>query len=579
MTWTASKVASWVTLSATGGTLAAGATATVTASIGTGANSLAAGGYTDTVTFTNTTNGTGNTTRPVSLTVTAAVSLSSLAISGAASVNEGATSTYSATATWNDGTTMVVTPIWSVTSGPATISSAGVLTASSVTATAPAVINASYTSGGVTRTSSVTVSIVNVPATLSSIAISGAASVNEGATSTYTATATWSDGTTTNVTSLATWSTNQGTISTSGVLSAPAVTANQTATIGASYTSGGVTRTASVSVTIVNVPAPAGAIIPTPPDGTRNVPVNTVITARVTGTTGISTLFNKDTFTLKPTVGTGDSSEGPTGPLAAGVCVSGGIVQGSFAYNPANTSATFTPNCDLAYGETYDATVSSNPQSWQFMTIPAGPDSDGDGVQDAEDDDPLDGKKASPPSPNGTGKFHIEVTGSPGILLTEALGISDTNSRLAASGKPEGYEFRDGLSSFKVVGLIPGGTVTVVVTFPSDIPAGSKVYKVDANGFHEVVGAVVNGNAVTMTLTDGGQGDSDGQVNGIIVDPVGVAAPAAPGTGSIDLSSGSGGGCSVAVRTGSGGSDIDGTLILAGLGLTVWGIRIRRRRG
>jgi len=40
-----------------------------------------------------------------------------------------------------------------------------------------------------------------------------------------------------------------------------------------------------------------------------------------------------------------------------------------------------------------------------------------------------------------------------------------------------------------------------------------------------------------------------------------------------------GGGCSVAVRTGTGGSYIDGTLIRAGLGSTVWGIRIRRRRG
>jgi hypothetical protein len=47
----------------------------------------------------------------------------------------------------------------------------------------------------------------------------------------------------------------------------------------------------------------------------------------------------------------------------------------------------------------------------------------------------------------------------------------------------------------------------------------------------------------------------------------------------LDLSSDSGGGsCSVAVRTGSGGSAIDGTLILAGLGMGAWGIRIRRRR-
>ena len=125
MAWTASKVASWVTLSSTGGTLAAGGTVTVTASTNSGVTGLTAGSYSDTVTFTNSTNGTGNTTRGVSLTVTAAVSLTSIAISGAASVNEGATSTYTATATWNDGTTMLVTPTWSVTSGPATISAQG----------------------------------------------------------------------------------------------------------------------------------------------------------------------------------------------------------------------------------------------------------------------------------------------------------------------------------------------------------------------------------------------------------------------------------------------------------------------
>jgi len=72
MNWTASKVQSWVTLSAAAGTLAVGAaTTTVTASINSGANSLAAGSYSDNVTFTNTTNNTGNTTRPVSLTVNA----------------------------------------------------------------------------------------------------------------------------------------------------------------------------------------------------------------------------------------------------------------------------------------------------------------------------------------------------------------------------------------------------------------------------------------------------------------------------------------------------------------------------
>ena len=51
MNWTASKAASWVTLSSAGGTLAAGANTTVTASVNSGANSLAVGSYSDTVTF------------------------------------------------------------------------------------------------------------------------------------------------------------------------------------------------------------------------------------------------------------------------------------------------------------------------------------------------------------------------------------------------------------------------------------------------------------------------------------------------------------------------------------------------
>jgi len=70
--WTASAVQTWVTIAPASGNLGAGASTTVTVSINNGANTLAAGAHNDTVTFTNATNGTGNTTRPVSLTVTSA---------------------------------------------------------------------------------------------------------------------------------------------------------------------------------------------------------------------------------------------------------------------------------------------------------------------------------------------------------------------------------------------------------------------------------------------------------------------------------------------------------------------------
>jgi hypothetical protein len=76
ITWTASKALAWVSLSKTGGTLAAGGSDSVTVSINTGANSLDPGSYSDTVRFTNTTNGIGSTTRAVSLTVTSPGQLS-----------------------------------------------------------------------------------------------------------------------------------------------------------------------------------------------------------------------------------------------------------------------------------------------------------------------------------------------------------------------------------------------------------------------------------------------------------------------------------------------------------------------
>jgi len=68
--WTASNVQTWVSLSSTGSSLAPGESTTVTVSISSDANRFTPGNYIDTVTFTNMTDGNGNTTRPVSLTVT-----------------------------------------------------------------------------------------------------------------------------------------------------------------------------------------------------------------------------------------------------------------------------------------------------------------------------------------------------------------------------------------------------------------------------------------------------------------------------------------------------------------------------
>jgi tetratricopeptide (TPR) repeat protein len=67
--WTASKTANWITLSDTSGKLEIGTSTAVTVSINNNANNLPVGTYTDTITFLNTTNGSGSTTRTVTLQI------------------------------------------------------------------------------------------------------------------------------------------------------------------------------------------------------------------------------------------------------------------------------------------------------------------------------------------------------------------------------------------------------------------------------------------------------------------------------------------------------------------------------
>ena len=69
ITWIASQSQAWMSLSSTSGSLDPGASTTVVASLNETANSLAVGTYSDAVTFANTTNGNGNTTRPINLAV------------------------------------------------------------------------------------------------------------------------------------------------------------------------------------------------------------------------------------------------------------------------------------------------------------------------------------------------------------------------------------------------------------------------------------------------------------------------------------------------------------------------------
>ena len=91
--------------------------------------------------------------------------------------------------------------------------------------------------------------------TLTSLAIRGPTAVREGGTGDFTASATYSDGSVTDVTASWTVGPSYATIESNGFFRAGTVTADQPVTVTASFTQGGVTRSASMGVTITNVAA------------------------------------------------------------------------------------------------------------------------------------------------------------------------------------------------------------------------------------------------------------------------------------------------------------------------------------
>lgn len=90
--------------------------------------------------------------------------------------------------------------------------------------------------------------------TLTSLSISGPASVNENASASYTATAWFSDGTSQNITSSGTWIENSSYTYfdsyTKGKLITNSVTSNQSVTLTATYVYGGVTKSGTKTITV-----------------------------------------------------------------------------------------------------------------------------------------------------------------------------------------------------------------------------------------------------------------------------------------------------------------------------------------
>jgi len=96
-------------------------------------------------------------------------------------------------------------------------------------------------------------------------------------------------------------------------------------------------------------------------------------------------------------------------------------------------------------------------------------------------------------------------------------------------GKPD-LVFPHGFFSFSVTGLTPcqHETVVVTITLPSAVPTDTQYWKCHDGAWIDVTSLLGDNdgdNVLTLTLTDGGLGDADGECNGVIVDPGGPGQP------------------------------------------------------
>lgn len=175
-----------------------------------------------------------------------AATLVSISVNGVVNVFEGRSSNYTMSAYYSDGSVVPKTigVTWSVLGTDATINSVGTLVCGNVANNTTVSVEAEYTEGGLTVTGRLQVNIVKN--TVVSVSITGAASGNESSSLTYTAFATMLDGSIIDVTNLTVWSSTLGTF-TNNVLNIPAVVANVSATVTASYN--GILSTKSVSIT------------------------------------------------------------------------------------------------------------------------------------------------------------------------------------------------------------------------------------------------------------------------------------------------------------------------------------------
>ena len=375
-------------------------------------------------------------------------------------------------------------------------------------------------------------SVAPVTPTLSSLSISGNGSLIENSNASYTATATFSDGSAQIVSNGATWSDNSSyaDISNSGSLSASEVPADTSVTIQASYTTGGVTRTATKVITIVNVP-PSNLAPDTP-----------VIITPVTGQTEVEIPLDITTEPFSDPNNDGQTQS--QWQISEQSDFSTRVVD----ITSNNYLTTFpVPHMVLKSNHRYYARVRffdsySVASNWsdavEFTTAIFSVDLNGNGIPDVDEvDDTVDFNLDGIPDINqpqiikcvrdydGSATIGIETV-SNSTAEIESLEIIDPDTISDNLNRPADLIF--GLFAYRLRVQNPGDTAKVRIYFSGEIFKSDVFYKYDTvNGWQNYSEHTTfndDGQSITLEVKDGGFGDSDGLANGIIVDPGGIAS-------------------------------------------------------
>ena len=130
----------------------------------------------------------------------------------------------------------------------------------------------------------------------------------------------------------------------------------------------------------------------------------------------------------------------------------------------------------------------------------------------------------SAPSATGSGTISAEITGgSAGCTFAAARFLPPPPGASPVPPiAPGGVVFPHGLLDFTTTTCAPGGTITLVVTYPSPITEAAywKYGPTPTNPSPHwyTLPATISGNTATFSITDGGLGDDDRVANGIVVD-------------------------------------------------------------